>query len=420
MTEPSGDGVGTTQTSGPVVITGLEGLEAHVGQKLGVSDWQTVEQDDINTFAKLTGDEQWIHVDPERAKAGLYGTTIQHGFLTLGMATGLLWEVCTIDGFGVVLNYGLNKVRFPAPLPVGSRIRMHVEPRRGQATRATARRRGRLPADLRGRGQSQAVLRGRSRLPLLQLTARPPSQRRSDHDDRRTRREADDARMTTHQNPDDRQERRGQRHPHQLSARPAPATQTVVLVHGSGPGRDGLRELAAGAARRSARTSTCVAPDMVGFGYSDRPEGVEYGLRHLGRPDRRRDGRPGHREGAPGRQQLRRRASRCGIATQHPDRVDKLVLMGSMGVPFEITEGLDTVWGYEGTLEDMSKVMDYFAYSTGPGQRANWPRSGYEGAATSPASRSRSRRCSRRPRQRWVDAMTHRRRRRSARCRTAR
>ena len=68
MTEPSGDGVGTTQTSGPVVITGLEGLEAHVGQKLGVSDWKTVEQDDITTFAKLTGDEQWIHVDPERAE----------------------------------------------------------------------------------------------------------------------------------------------------------------------------------------------------------------------------------------------------------------------------------------------------------------------------------------------------------------
>ena len=67
MTEPNGDGVGTTQTSGPVVITGLEGLEAHVGQKVGVSDWKTVVQEDINTFAKLTGDEQWIHVDPERA-----------------------------------------------------------------------------------------------------------------------------------------------------------------------------------------------------------------------------------------------------------------------------------------------------------------------------------------------------------------
>ena len=126
MSDPSGGGVGLTQTSGPLVITGLEGLEAHVGREVGVSDWKTVEQGDINTFAKLTGDEQWIHVDPERAAAGPFGATIQHGFLTLGLSTGLLWSVCVVDGFGVILNYGLNKVRFPAPLTVGSRIRMHV------------------------------------------------------------------------------------------------------------------------------------------------------------------------------------------------------------------------------------------------------------------------------------------------------
>ncbi len=113
--------------TGPLVINGLEDLQARVGQDLGVSSWRTVEQADINTFAKLTGDEQWIHVDPERAKTGMYGTTVQHGFLTLGLATGFLWEVCTIDGFGTVLNYGLNKVRFPAGLKVNSRIRMHVK-----------------------------------------------------------------------------------------------------------------------------------------------------------------------------------------------------------------------------------------------------------------------------------------------------
>ena len=116
-----------TQTAAPLVITGLEGLESHVGQTLGVSDWKTVVQDDINTFAKLTGDEQWIHVDPERAKETAVGTTIQHGFLSLGMSTGLLWSVCVVEGFNVILNYGLNKVRFPAPLKVGSRSRMHVE-----------------------------------------------------------------------------------------------------------------------------------------------------------------------------------------------------------------------------------------------------------------------------------------------------
>ena len=116
-----------TQTSGPLVITGLEGLEARVGQTVGVSDWKTVEQNEINTFAKLTGDEQWIHVDPEWAKETAVGTTIQHGFLTLGMSTGLLWQVCVVEGFGMILNYGLNKVRFPAMLATGSRFRMHVE-----------------------------------------------------------------------------------------------------------------------------------------------------------------------------------------------------------------------------------------------------------------------------------------------------
>jgi len=110
-----------------LVITGLEGLEARVGQSVGVSEWKTVEQDEINTFAKLTGDEQWIHVDPERAKETAVGTTIQHGFLTLGMSTGLLWQVCVVEGFGMILNYGLNKVRFPSMLATGSRFRMHVE-----------------------------------------------------------------------------------------------------------------------------------------------------------------------------------------------------------------------------------------------------------------------------------------------------
>ena len=127
MSEPSGDGVGTTQTSGPVVIAGREGLDAHVGQKLGVSDWKTVVQDDINTFAKVTGDEQWIHVDPVRAAETPVGTTIQHGFLTLGMSPDLLWQVCVVEGFGMILNYGLNKVRFPSMLATGSRYRAHVE-----------------------------------------------------------------------------------------------------------------------------------------------------------------------------------------------------------------------------------------------------------------------------------------------------
>src|SRR3954454_10064692 len=110
----------------PVVLHGFEGLRERIGQEVGVSGWRTGPPDDIETFATLTGDHQWIHVDPERAKTGPFGATVQHGFLRQRMATGMLWEVCTVEGFGVVLNSGLNKFGFPTPLRVGSRIRVHV------------------------------------------------------------------------------------------------------------------------------------------------------------------------------------------------------------------------------------------------------------------------------------------------------
>ena len=119
-------GAAAGETRKPIAIVGLDGLRDRVGTELGVSDWTEVVQENIDTFAKLTGDEQYIHVDPERAAQGPFGTTVQHGFLTLGMATGLLWSVCTVEGFGVILNYGLNKVRFPAPLKTGSKMRMRV------------------------------------------------------------------------------------------------------------------------------------------------------------------------------------------------------------------------------------------------------------------------------------------------------
>ncbi len=110
----------------PLVIVGLEGLRERAGTTLGVSEWVTIDQESINTFAGLTGDEQWIHVDPERAKDGPFAGTVAHGFLTLSKSTGLLWNVAVVDGVGVILNYGLNKVRFPSPLRAGSRVRMHV------------------------------------------------------------------------------------------------------------------------------------------------------------------------------------------------------------------------------------------------------------------------------------------------------
>jgi acyl dehydratase len=88
------------------------------------TDWQLVTQDDIDAFAHATGDHQWIHVDPERAALGPFGTTIAHGLYTLSLAPTLLADLWPLDAFDAVINYGFDRVRFPAPLPVGSHVRM--------------------------------------------------------------------------------------------------------------------------------------------------------------------------------------------------------------------------------------------------------------------------------------------------------
>jgi acyl dehydratase len=98
-------------------------LRARVGTHLGYSTWHTVTQEKINLFAAATNDHQWIHVDPERAKAGPFGTTIAHGYFTLSLIPGLLDEIVTVDGARFGVNYGLNRVRFPAPVPVDSKLR---------------------------------------------------------------------------------------------------------------------------------------------------------------------------------------------------------------------------------------------------------------------------------------------------------
>ena len=105
-------------------ITGLDELHSAEGDVLGTSDWHEVTQEDIDTFADVTGDHQWIHVDPERARQTPFGGTIAHGYYTLSLAPRLSDQILRLDGFAFGLNYGLNKVRFPAPLPVGSRVRM--------------------------------------------------------------------------------------------------------------------------------------------------------------------------------------------------------------------------------------------------------------------------------------------------------
>jgi acyl dehydratase len=108
-------------------IDGIDGMRATVGRHLGYSDWHEITQDRINAFAEATGDHQWIHVDPERAKDGPFGRTIAHGYLTLSLAPWLMGEVVTVTGMTMGLNYGLNKLRFPSPVPVGSKLRMGAE-----------------------------------------------------------------------------------------------------------------------------------------------------------------------------------------------------------------------------------------------------------------------------------------------------
>lgn len=105
------------------VIPTPESLLDMVGSDLGTSGWVEIPQSDVDAFAKATKDEQWIHVDQERAAAGPFGGTIVHGYMTLAMLVPLLQDTFQVDGVGMGINYGLNRVRFPAPTPVGSRVR---------------------------------------------------------------------------------------------------------------------------------------------------------------------------------------------------------------------------------------------------------------------------------------------------------
>ena len=99
-------------------------LRDHIGEHLGYSGYHSVTQDQVNLFADATGDHQWIHIDVERAKAGPFGGPIAHGYLTLSLAPVLLGQVLQVDGVAMGVNYGANKVRFPAPVPVGAKVRL--------------------------------------------------------------------------------------------------------------------------------------------------------------------------------------------------------------------------------------------------------------------------------------------------------
>jgi len=108
-------------------VEGIAGLQALVGQHLGYSDWLEITQERVNTFADATGDHQWIHVDPERAKDGPFGGPIAHGYLTLSLGPVLMPTIMQVTGVRMGVNYGCAKVRFPSPVPVGSNLRLGAQ-----------------------------------------------------------------------------------------------------------------------------------------------------------------------------------------------------------------------------------------------------------------------------------------------------
>jgi len=110
-----------------LTLNGIDEVRSYVGKELGVSDWHEVTQDDINAFADVTGDHQWIHVDVERAKDTPFGGTIAHGYYVLSLAPMFSYELFKVEGFAFGLNYGVNRVRFISPMPVGGKIRMRAK-----------------------------------------------------------------------------------------------------------------------------------------------------------------------------------------------------------------------------------------------------------------------------------------------------
>ena len=111
----------------PTVFPNVDALLSATGTHLGFTDWVDIDQSRIDRFAEATGDDQWIHVDETRAKAGPFGATIAHGYLTLSMTNLFLPQLITVENISMGINYGVNKVRFPTPVRVGSRIRGAAE-----------------------------------------------------------------------------------------------------------------------------------------------------------------------------------------------------------------------------------------------------------------------------------------------------
>jgi acyl dehydratase len=109
------------------IVQGISGLKEKVGEHLGYSNYVKITQEQVNLFADATGDHQWIHVDPERAKSGPFGGPIAHGYLTLSMGPTLMPDIMAVQGVAMGVNYGAGKIRFPSPVPVGSMLRLGAE-----------------------------------------------------------------------------------------------------------------------------------------------------------------------------------------------------------------------------------------------------------------------------------------------------
>jgi acyl dehydratase len=154
------------------VFQGIDELGKSVREHLGYSEWHTITQDQINRFADATEDHQWIHVDPVRAAEGPFGGPIAHGFLTLSLLSALLWEVYSVQGLDMTINYGLDKVRFPAPVPVDAQVRAGVELISLERFDTHAQARFRVTVDIRDRAKPACVAEWISRLiPPKTLTA---------------------------------------------------------------------------------------------------------------------------------------------------------------------------------------------------------------------------------------------------------
>jgi acyl dehydratase len=145
------------------VLDGVDAVLAAAGTHLGYSDWLEITQDRIDGFAEATGDHQWIHVDPEKAKDGPFGTTIAHGYLTLSLSNYFLPQIVEVQGISMGINYGVDKVRFPTPVPVGSRIRAGAELLAVQEIEGGVQATTRVTIELEGAPKPACVIESLSR-----------------------------------------------------------------------------------------------------------------------------------------------------------------------------------------------------------------------------------------------------------------